>query len=347
MLMADSAPCRGRQAFCAPLSQVLYRYWIDRVGEFEAEDARVEVEFAVEGALDVLGASEAVLLALERYVGDRYSFLPQGREHLLGLLRGHDLVFETLEEDHGTRESPGRVYRRALHVEVRAPWVGPDQAVEVARLELVGLPRQGLDIADAEVARAGGERILERERAERRVAARAAAGDHQPLSVHEPALGEVNRPVGAVVDVDDTPHALEATTVFPPVARAPTVVHVEHGYAAAGPVLDLRVQGRAGCRGRTPVAHYEKGREFAIGRHEVPILRRVEESVRRLSVLRGKLDGLGNGEVARVYLQVAGAPQDLVPAGGRVQPHYAGGLRRRAAEEEYARGRFTPRIRRT
>jgi hypothetical protein len=42
----------------------------DRVGEREVEDAGVEVEFAVEGALDVLGLAEAVLLALEGDVGD-------------------------------------------------------------------------------------------------------------------------------------------------------------------------------------------------------------------------------------------------------------------------------------
>src|SRR5829696_566815 len=84
-----------------------------------------------------------------------------------------------------------------------------------------------------------------------------------------------------------------------------------------------------------------------MGRHEVPVFRRVEESVRRLSVLRGELDGLGTGEVVRVYLQVTGAPQDLVSAGGRVQPHYAGCLRRRPTEEEYMRGRFTPSFRST
>src|SRR5215218_180739 len=78
-----------------------------------------------------------------------------------------------------------------------------------------------------------------------------------------------------------------------------------------------------------------------MGRHEVPVFRRVEESVRRLSVLRRKLDGFGNGEVARVYIQVTGAPQDLASDGGWVQPHYAGGLRRRASEEEYTRGCFT------
>src|SRR5215212_4195489 len=228
------------------LLKVLYRYWLDWVGEFEAEDARVEVERAIQGALYVLGASEAVLLSLEGYIGDRQPFLPQGCEHLLGLIRGDDLIFETLEEDHGAGDSPGRVYRRALDVEVRALWVGSDQAVEITRFELVGLPRQSLDVADAEVARAGGESIPERERAERGVAARASAGDHQPLSIHEPAPGEVIRPVGAVVDVDDTPHTLEPTTIFPPVARAPTVVHVERSDSPASPVLDLRVKSRAG-----------------------------------------------------------------------------------------------------
>ena len=37
----------------------------------EAEDAAVEIQLRLERALDVLGAAEAVLLALERQVGDR------------------------------------------------------------------------------------------------------------------------------------------------------------------------------------------------------------------------------------------------------------------------------------
>src|SRR5215212_12046241 len=92
------------------------------------------------------------------------------------------------------------------------------------------------------MARAGSERIPERKRAERRVAARAAAGDHQPFAINEPTLSEVQRPVDAVVDVDDTPRPLEVTTVFSPVARAPAVVHVEHGDPTAGPVLDPRIK---------------------------------------------------------------------------------------------------------
>src|ERR687897_3115381 len=252
--LIPEAAVYGRLAFRKLLSEVFYRYRFDRVGEFEAEDARVEIQLAVQGPLDVLGSPEAVLLALEGYVGDGESLLLEGREHLLGLLFGHHLIFEALEEDHRAGESSGGVDRRALHVEVSPPGVGPDQAVEVARLELVGLPGQGLHVADSEVARAGGERIPESERAERRVTARAAAGDHQSFAVNQATLGQVNCSVGAVVDVDDTPRTFEVTTVFPPVARAPAVVHVEHGDAAAGPVLDPRIKGPNRRRRRSPGA---------------------------------------------------------------------------------------------
>ena len=63
---------------------------------------------------------EAVLLAFERYVGDGKPLLPEGREHLLGLIRGHDLVFETLEEDHGAGEPP-------------AEWIGERSMIESVR----------------------------------------------------------------------------------------------------------------------------------------------------------------------------------------------------------------------
>src|SRR5687768_10347152 len=141
------------------------------------------------------------------------------------------------------------------------------------------------------MARSGGKRILESERAERRIAASAAAGDYQPFAVHEPLLCQVNCSVGAVVDVDDTPRAFQMSTVFPSVARAPTIVYVEHGDAAAGPVLDAWIEGRSRHRRRTPMALHEKRGKFAVRRRVVPVLRRVEKSVRRPAVLGGVLYG--------------------------------------------------------
>ena len=75
------------------------------------------------------------------------------------------------------------VDRRALAVQVAPLGIGPDQAVEVARLELVRVARQRLEVADAVVARAGREDVAEGQRAQRRVAAGAAAADRQPLGV--------------------------------------------------------------------------------------------------------------------------------------------------------------------
>ena len=73
--------------------------------------------------------------------------------------------------------------RRALDVEIAPIGIGADQAVEIARLELVGVFGQRFEIADAVVAGAGSENIAESERAERCVAAGASATDRQSIAV--------------------------------------------------------------------------------------------------------------------------------------------------------------------
>ena len=121
----------------------------------------------------------------------------------------------------------------AVDVDVAVLRVGPDQAVEVARLELVRVARQDLQVADAVRADAGGEDVGRGERAQGGVAAGAAALDHEPGAVGEALLDHRQRAVGAVVDVDDAPAALEPLAVGPAVAGAAAVVDVEHGVAAA------------------------------------------------------------------------------------------------------------------
>ena len=82
--------------------------------------------------------------------------------------------------------------------------------------------------------------VRERERRERREAARAAAPDRQALAVDEALLGEVLGAGDAVVDVDDPPLALEPLAVVPSVAGRAAVVDVEHGVAAAREQLQCR-----------------------------------------------------------------------------------------------------------
>ena len=64
---------------------------------------------------------------------------------------------------------------------------------------------QRLEVADAEVARAGFEDIAEGKGGEGRVAAGAAAADREAFAVDVAALDQVERGVDAVVDVDDAP----------------------------------------------------------------------------------------------------------------------------------------------
>ncbi len=99
--------------------------------------------------------------------------------------------------------------RRAFDVKIAPLGIGADQAVEIARLELVRVLGQRFEIADAVVARAGFENVAEGQRAERRVAAGAAAADRQAVAVDFAAFDEIARAVDAIIDVDDAPLAVE------------------------------------------------------------------------------------------------------------------------------------------
>src|SRR5919108_217038 len=182
--------------------QVGDRDRLDGAGEGEAEDAGVEVELGVEGALDAFGPAEAVLLALEREVGDGQALLLERLDHQLGLVGRHDLVLEPLEEDHRAVEAVDEVERRA------AP---PDEGA---------------------------------------------------------------RAVDAVVDVDDAPQVVEPLPVLPTVAGAAAVVYVEHGDAAARPVLDGEVECAGGGARRPTVALHQERRPLSGRAGEVAVRRR-------------------------------------------------------------------------
>src|SRR5215472_12061320 len=98
---------------------------------------------------------------------------------------------------------------------------------------------QGFQVADAIVVCTGIEDIAEGERTKRRVAARAPTGNCQPASINKPLLDQVAGAIHAVIDVNDTPLALEPLAIGASIAGAAAIIHIENGYATAGPVLDL------------------------------------------------------------------------------------------------------------
>jgi len=85
----------------------------------------------------VLGPPKAVLLALEGQAGIGDALGVEGARHLLGLVWRHDQVLQAVQQDHRARELVGVADRRALPVQLGGLRVGADQAVQIARLELV------------------------------------------------------------------------------------------------------------------------------------------------------------------------------------------------------------------
>src|ERR1044072_7607293 len=101
----------------------------------------------VERALDVLGATEAVLLALEGEIGDGQALGAHGGEHHLGLIGRHDLIFKSLKENHRTRQLIRVMNGRAFAVEVASLRVRADKAARITRLELVRVFFKSLYVA--------------------------------------------------------------------------------------------------------------------------------------------------------------------------------------------------------
>src|SRR5947209_11756237 len=102
--------------------------------------------------------------------------------------------------------------RRALAVEVCALRVRSDQAIKIARLELVRLFGKRLAIAHAKMARACTKAIAECESAERRVASSASARYHQTVSVRQAAIYQIACAVRAIVNVNDSPAVIQTLT---------------------------------------------------------------------------------------------------------------------------------------
>ena len=100
-----------------------------------------------------------MLFALKGNVGVPNSLCYQGVPEHLGLRRRHDLVVETLQQQHRTRDTVDVRQRCALDIEVVCLRQRPDEAIEIARLKVVSVLREANQFRDAEVRGASAERV--------------------------------------------------------------------------------------------------------------------------------------------------------------------------------------------
>ena len=130
----------------------------------------------------------------------RDAALAERRDDQLRLRGWHDPIIRPLQHQHGRRDAIGEVDRAARPIEIRSLRIRPDERVLVLQLELVGLASaELLEVGDAEVRRSRGEGVGERERADRRVAAGAPAGDQQPVGIGLALLDEMSSRIDAVL----------------------------------------------------------------------------------------------------------------------------------------------------
>jgi len=217
----------------------------------------------------------------------------------------------------------------------------PAQPIEIARLELVRVARQRLEVAHAVVARAGRELAVKRQCAQRGETAGAAAADRAARAVDIAALYQEARAVHAILDVGDAPGAVQPLAIGASETRRAAVVHIEHGDAAAGPVLDFQVQRRAAHRRRPAVAHGQQRRARVVRRIDVVVARRIEERVRRLAVGGIERQRLRAREKPGLETHRRAAAHHRRTPSRQIEPHHRRrGGRRRADEHRVARQRL-------
>ena len=161
--------------------------------------------------------------------------------------------------------------------------VPANQPVEIARLELVRVPGERLQIAHAVIAGTGAKKTVEGQRAQGRVTAGAAAADGETCRIHQTAFHEIARARQAILHVGDAPLPLQLQTIVAAVARGSAVVHVEHGKPAAGPVLKLEIERARRCRRRPAVTQHQQRRLRAGRRAEITVCGRIIKCMRRFS----------------------------------------------------------------
>src|SRR5258708_7502181 len=103
-------------------------------------------------------------------------------------------------------------------------------------------------------------------------------------------LHQVSRAVDAIVDVDDTPLAIQTPSVRRTVSGTAAIIDVKERHASTRPVLDKRIEGGLrGGRGASVNGH-QKWRLVTRGRREVLVSGRVIIAKCRAPARGRKLD---------------------------------------------------------
>src|ERR1700679_2954999 len=116
------------------------------------------------------------------------------------------------------------------------------------------IARQSSRIADPEMARAATEVVVESQRGENGVSARAAAGDHAPIAIHQTLIRQVPGAINGILHIHNSPVRIQTLAIGASEAGAAAVVHVEHGNTAAGPILNAEIERAGGIAGGPAMA---------------------------------------------------------------------------------------------
>ena len=130
------------------------------------------------------------------------------------------------------------------------------------------------------------------ERRQRRVATGTAAANNQPRAVRAPRIRQMARAVDAILDVRYPPTFLQQFPVGTSKAGTTPIVHIEHGEAAAGPILQRQTQCGGGGAGRAAMTDDDQRWLLMVGAAEIRIARRIVKGVCQGAVTSGKCDGL-------------------------------------------------------
>ena len=213
----------------------------------------------------------------------------------------------------------------------------PDQAIQVARLEVVRLGRELAQVRDTVVRRRGAEHRtragLGGHRRQRRPAAGRAAADRQPGAVGLAGVGQRPRGRDRVLHVDDAPLTAEPLPVAAAVAGRAPVVDVDDAYATAGEIRLLDVEQRHRVSGGPAVHPDHVGGQLAGGRRHVRVGGRVHQGMDRAPELPFQHRLPGRRQVAGV----SGArllAEHLHRAGGGIDPDDGQGRRRPARDAQ-------------
>src|ERR1700757_447413 len=116
---------------------------------------------------------------------------------------------------------------------------------------------QRLQIADAVITCSGLEFLAERQDGKCRITSGAGTADRPSLGIYPLSFRKIAGAIDAIGDVDDPPITLQPQPVLAAVSGAATVIDVEDGEAAAGPILGPPTEGRGCGRGGAAVTMYD------------------------------------------------------------------------------------------